>query len=144
MTDVGLDLLAALLADEHAAVYAYGVLGGRLDDQDRRQALADFDAHRRSRDDVTNRLRAAGRPPAGPHPSYDVTVVARTDALALAVRIETSLAVRWRDVLGATADVALRRLAVAGLQASAVRAAQWRRTAGVQPVTVALPGVAAG
>ena len=41
-----LDLLAAVLSDEHAAIYAYGVLGARLDEPTRAVALADFDAHR--------------------------------------------------------------------------------------------------
>lgn len=136
-----LDLLAAVLLDEHAAVYAYGVLGARLDDATRLLALADFDAHRARRDDLLTRLSAAGRTPVGPQPAYDVAVASRPDALALAVRVEESLAVRWRDLVAGTSNPGLRRLGVSGLVDSAVRASQWRRKAG-QPPTVALPGQA--
>lgn len=135
-----LDLLTAVLTDEHAAVYAYGALGARLDSPTRAVALAAFDDHRRARDDVTTRLRAAGRRPPGPLPSYDVAVRGRADALVLAVRIEVALGVRWRDLVGGTTDPTLRRAGVAGLQACAVRAATWRLTAGTSPATTALPG----
>lgn len=134
-----LDLLAAVLSDEHAAIYAYGVLGARLDEPTRAVALADFDAHRVRRDDLVTRLRAAGRMPEGPRPAYDVSVARRIDALALALRVEESLAVRWRDLVAGTSDAALRRLGVSGLTDSALRATQWRRRAGMLP-TVALPG----
>lgn len=134
-----LDLLAAVLVDEHAAVYAYGVLGARLDDAARILALADFDAHRARRDDLRTRLSAAGRTPAGPQPVYEVMVTGRSEALALAVRVEESLAVRWRDLVAGTSDPVLRRLGVSGLVDSAVRASHWRRKAG-RPPTVALPG----
>ncbi|MCW2665696.1 MAG: hypothetical protein JWN57_658, partial [Frankiales bacterium] len=46
-----------------------------------------------------------------------------------------------RDLVAGTDDPALRTLGASGLQEVAVRAAQWRRTAGRRPVTVALPGV---
>ena len=52
------------------------------------------------------------------------------------------MGVRWRDLVGGTDEAALRRLAIAGLTESAVRAAQWRQVAGIRPVTVALPGSA--
>lgn len=134
-----LDLLAAVLMDEDAAVYAYGVLGARLDDATRAVALDHFDAHRLRRDEVIARLRAAGRPRQGPRTAYDVAVGGRAAALTLAIRVEDSLAVRWRDLVGGTTDAGLRRLGVSGLTDSALRAATWRRTAGLTP-TVALPG----
>jgi hypothetical protein len=72
--------------------------------------------------------------------AYDVSVANGPQALALAVRLEAGLSQLWRDLVGET-DGALRRLAVAGLQETAVRAAQWRRRSGLAVVTVALPGV---
>lgn len=132
--------LTALLASEHAAVYAYGLLGARLEDTTRRVALAAFDAHRARRDELRGRLRAAGLPAPVPAAAYGVTVANRAEALALAVRVETELGVHWRDLVAATDDPALRRLAVQALQDSAVRAATWRRQAGFTPVTEALPG----
>jgi hypothetical protein len=69
-----------------------------------------------------------------------VAVATADEALALAVRLEEGLALRWRDLVGGTDERPLRELAVAGLQECAVRAAQWRRRAGSAPSTVALPG----
>ena len=63
-------------------------------------------------------------------------------ALALAIRIEEGMALRWRDLVAGTDDRPLRELALAGLRECALRAAQWRRQAGIAPATVALPGTA--
>jgi hypothetical protein len=133
------EVLTELLVDEHAAVYAYGVLGARLPDAERRLARAAFDAHRAARDALRSRLVAAGEVAPPPHPAYDVRVSGRTDALALAVRLEEGLGVRWRDLVAVSSARADRRLGVRQLQDSAVRAARWRRLAGLTP-TVALPG----
>ena len=132
--------LLALLEAEHAAVYGYGVLGARLDDNRRRAAQLAYDSHRARRDQLVAALRAAGGTPPAPLAAYDVTVANAADALALAVHLEEGLALRWRDLVGDTDDVALRRLGIAGLQEGAVRATQWRRRAGITPATVALPG----
>lgn len=132
--------LTALLDAEHAAVYAYGVLGARLDEATRRVALAAFDAHRSRRDELIARLRARSLPTPGPEAAYDVVVANRVQALALAVRVETELGVRWRDLVAVTDNRMLRRAAVQALQDSAVRATVWRRTAGLTPLTQALPG----
>lgn len=131
------DRLVALAEAEHAAAYGYGVLGARLDDAGRRFARTAYDSHRARRDQVIAAL--GGNAPA-PLASYDVAVADPTEALALAVRIETGLSQRWRDLVGDTDDRALRTLGIAGLQETAVRAAQWRKRAGTSPVTVALPG----
>ena len=132
--------LSALLAAEHAAVYAYGVLGARLDERTRTVALAAFDAHRTRRDDLIARLRTLAIPTTGPATSYDVVVAGRVQALALAIRVETGLGVLWRDLVASTDDRSLRRIAVQALQDSAVRATGWRKLSGVTPVTEALPG----
>lgn len=135
-------LLATLLEAEHAAVYGYGVLGARLDDSDRRGALAAFDSHRARRDQLIALLSDRGATPQAPLPAYDVTARSMPQALALAVRLEEGLSVRWRDLVAGTDDPALRGLAVTGLRETAVRAAQWRLLAGITPATVALPGTA--
>ncbi|MGB8651998.1 MAG: ferritin-like domain-containing protein [Mycobacteriales bacterium] len=135
-------VLTDLLVAEHAAVYAYGVLGARLDEVTRRTALAAFDAHRATRDDLLGRLRARELATPGPAASYQVAVGGRAQALALATRVEVELGVRWHDLVGATDDGALRRLAVQGLQDCTVRATRWRQLAGTRPLTEALPGQA--
>ena len=133
-------LRAELLEAAHAAVYGYGVLGARLDEATRRAALAAYDVHRARRDALTAQLRARGAEPEPGLPAYDVAVADAPEAVALAVRLEEGMALRWRDLVGGTGDVELRRLALSGLQETAVRAASWRRLTGSGPVTVALPG----
>ena len=133
-------LLEALLAAVHAAVHGYGVLGARLDETARATALRAHDAARARRDALAARLRERGATPAPALPAYDVEVDTPQEALALAVRLEEGLAVRWRDLVAGTDDLALRRLGVEGLQEAAVRAAVWRELSGAEQVTVALPG----
>ncbi len=133
-------LLQALLAAEHAAVYGYGVLGARLDDATRPRALDALAAHRARRDALGALLGARRASAPGPLPAYDVTVVGQPAALALAVRLEEGLAVRWRDLVGGTDEEVLRRLGTGGLTETAVRAAQWRLALGTRPPTVPLPG----
>jgi hypothetical protein len=135
-----LDLLAELLEAAHAAVYGYGALGARLDDATRRIALAAYDVHRARRDVLAAQLRARSAEPEPSLPAYDVAVPDAAGALALAVRLEDGMALRWRDLVGGTDDVELRRLGLSGLQETAVRAATWRQLTGTGPVTVALPG----
>lgn len=133
-------LLTELLEATYAAVYGYGVLGSRLADEPQALARLAHDSHRVRRDQLAARLTERGGDPEPPAPAYDVSVASADEALALAVRLEEGLAVRWRDLVGGTDDRQLRELAVAGLQETAVRAAQWRQAAGVRPATVALPG----
>ena len=133
-------LLATLLEAEHAAVHGYGVLGARLDEATRRDALRAVDSHRARRDQLAGLLRDRRAAVPVAEPGYDVAVTGRPDALVLAVRLELGLAVRWRDLVAGVDDRALRVVGTSGLVETAVRAARWRRLAGVRPVTVALPG----
>ncbi|MGC3005519.1 DUF4439 domain-containing protein, partial [Streptomyces sp. G35A] len=48
--DRHLRALQAALAAEHAAVYGYGVVGGRIGKDRRAEARAAYDAHRARRD----------------------------------------------------------------------------------------------
>jgi hypothetical protein len=141
---VSVPLLATLLEAEHATVYGYGVLGARLDDAGRDRARTALDSHRARRDQLDRLLRERGAEPEPSEPAYDVDAPTPEAALALAVRLEEGVAVRWRDLVAGTTpeppDAALRSLAVAGLTECAVRAAQWRQVAGTGPITVALPG----
>jgi hypothetical protein len=134
------ELLTATVVAEHAAVYGYGVLGARLDDVARASARTAHDSHRARRDRASAALRDRSAEVPATAAAYDVAVSTRAEALLLAVRLEEGTAQRWRDLLAGTEDVELRRLALAGLQETAVRAAQWRVLAGVVPSTVALPG----
>lgn len=134
------DSLEQLLVAEHQAIWAYGVIGAHLDDARRRQALAGYDAHRLVRDDLLTRLRALSLPTPGPSLAYDLTVTTPGSAVQQAIRVETELSARWRDLVASTDDADLRRLAVRGLSEAAVRATRWRQVAGLSPTTVPLPG----
>jgi hypothetical protein len=137
---MSLPLLTTLLEATYATVYGYGALGAHLDEDPRRLARLAYDSHRVRRDQLAARLSERGRDPQPPAPAYDVSVASEDEALRLAIRLEEGMAVRWRDLVGGTDDGQLRELAVAGLVECAVRAAQWRELAGVDPATVVLPG----
>lgn len=132
--------LVALLEAEHASVYAYGVVGARLDERTRELALQAFDAHRTRRSALTARLQALGVVPPSSLPAYDVVADTAPAALRLAVQVEVGNGVLWRDLVTTTEDPALRSLGVQSLTDTAVRAARWRRLAGIRPATEAFPG----
>ena len=129
------EAMTDLLRDEHAAVYAYGVLGSRLGTAERRVALTAYDAHRAARDDLRARLLRAKAEPPATQAAYGVVVAGPEQARALAVRVEEQLAVRWRDLVALSSAADVRRVAVGRLQDCAVRAALWREAAGLVTTT---------
>ena len=134
--------LAAALAAEEAAIYAYGTLGVKLTgDGDRAEARSAEAAHRARRDVVVSRLAAlqasAAPAPAGYDMPFEVTD--RESALKLAIQIEDGVAQAWRAVLPAS-DGGDRSTALNALIDAAVRATRWRRLGEVTPVTMAWPG----
>ena len=135
-----LEVLDSIVTAEHAALYAYGVVGGHLDEHGRRRALACYDDHLASRDRAAALLRQRGAVVPGPSPAYRVVVDTAAQALVLAAQLEDDLAARWHDVVASTTETALRTVAVAELQACAVRGARWRVLAGTTPATPAFPG----
>ena len=134
------DLLRTLVEAEHAAIYGYGVLGARLAEPLRTDAREADDAHRVRRDELATLLRARRTAVPPTQAAYDVQASQQADALALAVRLEEGMALRWRDLVGGTDDRALRTVGISALTDTAVRAARWRRALGRRPGTVALPG----
>lgn len=134
------EVLVGLLEAEHAAVWAYGLLGARLDGRQLDRAREAAEVHRRSRDALLLVVRARGVVPPVPALAYDVRAEDDTEARALALRVEEDLAGRWLDLVSASAEPALRRVAVEGLQGCAARAARWRSYAGTRPTTVPFPG----
>jgi hypothetical protein len=130
------------LAAEHAAVYAYGVLGARLTDTARAEAVAAEAAHRARRDALLLRLADTGATPSPAAPAYTLpfAVPDARAALRLAVLVEERTAEAWRAAVPGTAD-ADRATAVAALSECAVRAARWRqRSSATTPATVPFPG----
>ena len=130
--------LAAALAAEEAAIYAYGVIGVRLGgDGDRTEARAAEQVHRERRDYLVGALKQLPASPAGYELPFPVTD--RASALRLAIQVEDGVAQAWRPVLPVTRD-AQRNTALSAMVDAAVRATRWRRRAGVTPVTLAFPG----
>jgi len=134
--------LAAALAAEEAAIYAYGLVGVRLTaDGERAEARTDEQAHRDRRDYLVSRMDQlkAGASPAPAGYQLPFAVTDRASALRLAIRVEDGVAQAWRPVLAVT-EGADRTTALAAMTDSAVRATRWRRTAGVNPLTLPFPG----
>ncbi|GAB3145831.1 ferritin-like domain-containing protein [Micromonospora sonneratiae] len=133
--------LAAALAAEHAAIFAYGAIGARLSGAARREARETEAAHRSRRDALVILLTRDGATPPAPEPAYALphAVTDSAGALRLAVTVEERTAAAWRAAL-ATTTGAEREQALAGLTDCAVRATRFRRTAGTTPATVPFPG----
>ncbi|MEO3743062.1 ferritin-like domain-containing protein [Plantactinospora sp. B5E13] len=133
--------LAAALAAEHAAVYAYGPIGVRLKGKAVDQARDAEAAHRSRRDSLVLLLTAKGVdvPPAAAAYALPFPVTDEASALRLAVEVEERTAGVWRAALPATEGPERTRV-LDGLTDAAVRATRWRRRAGITPATVPFPG----
>lgn len=130
--------LQHVLAGEHAAVYAYAVVGGVLGPGTATARLSGdaYDVHGARRDRVDALLRALDvePPPAEPGYALPAPVTSPGDAALLARRVEDRCAVLYAALVAATtADQ--RALAVAWLEDAATRALAW----GAPPT--AFPGV---
>lgn len=137
-TEAGvLKALQAALAAEHAAVYGYGVVGGRIGGQRLAEARSAYDAHRAGRDALVREVRDLGGAPVAASAGYALPF-AVTDA-ATAVRLAAELEERVADVysdLVRAASGERRGSAAAALREAAVRAVRWRGE------SVAFPGLA--
>ncbi|WP_184579881.1 ferritin-like domain-containing protein [Streptomyces zagrosensis] len=132
-----LQAMQAALAAEHAAVYGYGVVGGRIEDQRLAEAREGLTAHRARRDALDRAVRALEGEPVSsaaayalPFPVPDVAAAAR-----LAGELEARVCAVYADLVRAT-DGATRREAAAALREAAVRAVRWRGS------SVTFPGLA--
>jgi hypothetical protein len=114
------------LAGEHAAVYVYGVLGGRVSVSEEpglsSLLTSAYDVHRGRRDELNAMVRAKKGDPVAAEPSYQLPTPSRTtDQIRAAARIteERSSAV-YADAVGSTSR-ADRRWAIEALRDAAVR-----------------------
>nr|WP_063818148.1 ferritin-like domain-containing protein [Herbidospora sakaeratensis] len=127
--------LSKALAAEHAAVYAYGVIGAKTSGALRVRATTGFDAHRARRDQLRALMRRRGETPAEPGTyqlPFEVTTAAQ--AARLAAYVEERVCAAYVE-LSADTDPGLRRLAVLATQEAAVRGFGW------QPQITAFPGM---
>ncbi|MFF6998075.1 ferritin-like domain-containing protein [Streptomyces sp. NPDC008313] len=129
--------LQAALGAEHAAVYGYGVVGGRIGEKRRDEARAAYDAHRARRDELTRAVRDLGGEPQAASAAYALpfAVPDPAAALRLAAELEERVAGVYSDLVRA-ARGDRRRGAADALREAAVRAVRWRGG------SVAFPGLA--
>ncbi|MEW2067294.1 ferritin-like domain-containing protein [Streptomyces sp. NPDC007346] len=127
----------AALAAEHAAVYGYGVLGGRVPGKRRTEANAAYDGHRARRDTLMRTVRDLGGAPVAADAAYALpfAVADSASAVRLAAVLEDRVAGVYSDLVRATEGPA-RAEAAGALREAAVRAARWRGG------NVAFPGLA--
>jgi len=132
-----LKALQAALAAEHAAVYGYGVVGGRIRAERRTEARAAYDAHRARRDALTREVRDLGGTPVAAAAGYALPFPVPDSAAAvrLATELEDRVAGVYSDLVRATAGER-RRAAAEALREAAVRAVRWSGE------SVAFPGLA--
>jgi hypothetical protein len=134
------EALQEALAGEHAAIYAYTVIGGRLDDDSAlvRQAVESHADHRALRDVLTEVLLARGDSPVPTEAGYALptAVDGAASARRLARLVEDRCGV-LHAALVATAEAEERRLGAQALVDCALRGLRW----GARPT--AFPGVGA-
>ncbi|GGV09858.1 hypothetical protein GCM10010275_58320 [Streptomyces litmocidini] len=132
-----LDATQAALAAEHAAVYGYGVVGGRIGTERRAEASAAYEAHRARRDALRRTVRDLGGTPVAAEAAYELPfrVEDPAGAVRLAAVLEDRVAGVYSDLVRATGGHA-RAEAAAALREAAVRAVRWRGS------DVTFPGLA--
>ncbi|MEV6504085.1 ferritin-like domain-containing protein [Streptomyces prunicolor] len=122
-----LTALQAALAAEHAAVYGYGVVGGRIREGRRTEAKAAYDAHRARRDALVREVRDLGGTPVAASAAYALPFAVPDSAAAvrLAAELEDRVAGIYSDLVRASTE-GVRGTATEALREAAVRAVRWR------------------
>ncbi|ARF57705.1 ferritin-like domain-containing protein [Streptomyces gilvosporeus] len=136
MTATELTAAQAALAAEYAAVYGYGVVGGRISPARRKEAQEAYDAHRARRDALRRTVRDLGGTPHAAAAAYELPfpVPDAAAALRLAAELEDRLAAVYADLVR-SAEKSRRLDAAAALREAAVRSVRWRGSG------VAFPGL---
>lgn len=136
MTTGELSAAQAALAAEHAAVYGYGVVGGRIGEARRDEARSAYDAHRARRDTLRRTVRElGGRPePAAAAYALPFDVPDSPAAVRLAAELEDRVAAVYADLVRSSRGTR-RREAAGALREAAIRSVRWRGTG------VAFPGL---
>ncbi len=139
-SDPLLPCLQVVLAGEHAALYAYSVIGGRLGPggSTATRAVAAYDVHRTRRDRLARRLHDLGERPVAAEPGYTLPLPVQdaTSAAALAQQVEDRCAVLYASLVAtAPASTVERSLGSTSLVDAATRGLDWGAPA------TAFPGV---
>ncbi|MEV0751924.1 ferritin-like domain-containing protein [Streptosporangium sp. NPDC050280] len=128
--------LGTALAAEHAAVYAYGILGARTTGRLRAAMTTAYNAHRARRDQLRTMIITAGGTPAEPKAVYELPITPSSPAQAveLAVLVERGVTGAYLE-LAATTDTTLRKMAALVMQECVTRSYSLR------PEIDAFPGM---
>ncbi len=119
------EALVALTAGEHAAVFAYGLVAARVPAKQRDRARDGWSWHLARRDQLEERLLAAGVEPPAAAPAYDVGgTPTAAGAARLAATVEQRLAALAVRTVAATQGED-RGLAASSLVAGVRRAVAW-------------------
>ncbi|NRQ33632.1 ferritin-like domain-containing protein, partial [Nonomuraea sp. NN258] len=134
-----MDKLRKALAAEHAAVFAYGLLGARTSGSLRERVRAAYDAHRTRRDQLRTLILGRGGEPAEAAGSYALPFVPSTAAQAvkLAVQLETGVTAAYLELVSAR-DVKVRQYAAQAMQEAVARSYAFK-----PGLTGAFPGMPA-
>ncbi|MCT2594822.1 ferritin-like domain-containing protein [Streptomyces sp. N2-109] len=129
MTTGELAAAQAALAAEHALVYGYGVVGGRIADGRQDEARAAYEAHRARRDILRRTVRDLGGEPEPAAAAYALpfAVPDSPSAVRLAAELEDRVAAVYADLVRSS-EGARRREAAGALREAAIRAVRWRGT----------------
>lgn len=130
------DAVQAALAAEHATVYGYGVVGGRIESSRQDEARGAYDAHRARRDALRREVRDLGGEPEPAAAAYALPFAVPDSAAAvrLAAELEDRLTGVYADLVRVS-EGSRRREAAALMSEAAVRSVRWRGS------SVAFPGL---
>lgn len=122
----GVAALQAALAGEHAALYAYGVIGGRSGRHDRSQAWRAYAQHRARRDRLVAMVSQLGEEPVAAEVGYALPfdVGDRPALHRLAELVESRCAALYAAAVAATRDEA-RAFSAQALAECAVAGRRW-------------------
>jgi hypothetical protein len=129
------EALQAALRAEHAAVYAYGVVGAKSRGSLQRLARSLWNAHRVQRDVLAARVTAMRAEPEAAATAYTLPVRVTSDrsAAQVAATLEDDLVTAYTGLAG-DGDPALRTFAARAMQDAMARAVRWRSEAGLEGV----------
>ncbi|WP_078287615.1 ferritin-like domain-containing protein [Mycobacterium sp. D16R24] len=134
--------LADALANEHAAIYAYGLVSAHSVPDNNWLVTECLIEHRLCREECIAKLRgrSVAAPVAAAGYKTPFPVNTPSDATKLALQVEADTAARWRAVAELADNGDDRGFAVRMLTESAIRAARWRVAADITPASIAFPG----
>lgn len=120
------DAAQAALAAEHAAVYGYSVVGGKVAGSRKAEARQAYDAHRAGRDAMARTVADLGAVPVAAAAGYELPFAVNrpADALRLAGYLEERVAGAYGDLVAAAIG-GIRQDAAGALREAAVRAVRW-------------------